>query len=236
MGCTASQDVAHENNAQNGNGSQRQGRPLVLSPNYRHGSHITQHEIDRQRAEFWNTRTSGIAYIWAAIKSAAEAMLSNDLALASAILEASNIMSANGTLELCYDERGNRYKVPLYCYAHALELREAPSSSSNRKPGERPLKKENSGPVPDKPITMKVRISPGDVSLNIKMPNVGVTISELKTEILVQHQAKLPSETGPPPTEEHIRIFLMGKELKAHQRLMDCGVDDKKVIQIFMRP
>lgn len=230
MGCSSSQGVVHEN-SQNYNNRQdesvRQGRPLVLSPNYRHGSHITQAEINRQREEFWNTRTTGNANMWAAIKGAAEALLSGDLPLASAILEASNVISANGSLELCYDERGHRYKVPQYCYSHPLELREVPSSSFNRA-------STNTSPVSDKPITLRVRINPGDYSLNIKMPDASHTIADLKGAITKKMQETYPDII--PPIEEQQRLMLLGKELKPHQRLADCSLDEKKVMQVFVRP
>lgn len=60
--------------------------------------------------------------MWQAIKSAAEAILSHDLPLANAILEASNIITTSGLLDLCYDEKGHQYCVPAYCYCDPIEL------------------------------------------------------------------------------------------------------------------
>jgi hypothetical protein len=60
--------------------------------------------------------------MWAAIRSAAEALLADDLALASAILEASNISTPNGTLELAYDELGHQYKIPIFCLVNPVDL------------------------------------------------------------------------------------------------------------------
>ena len=68
-----------------------------------------QAQVDTQRSQFWASRGTG--YNWQALRTAAEAMLVEDLLLASAVLEASNIVSSNGSLELCFDETGQRYKV-----------------------------------------------------------------------------------------------------------------------------
>lgn len=60
--------------------------------------------------------------MWQTIRSAAEAVLTDDIPLANAILDASSILTPNGTLEVCYDERGYQYKVPQYCYSNPMEL------------------------------------------------------------------------------------------------------------------
>jgi hypothetical protein len=44
-------------------------------------------ELANQRNEFWSTRTDGNAIMWQAIRLAAQALLENDLTLASAILD-----------------------------------------------------------------------------------------------------------------------------------------------------
>ena len=61
--------------------------PLTPTRPYRHGAPITSGELNNQRNEFWGTRTEGNAHMWQSIRSAAEALLSNDLPLANAILE-----------------------------------------------------------------------------------------------------------------------------------------------------
>lgn len=77
----------NQSNQVQSNGMPLVTRQLMLSPNYRHGSNITQAELDRQRAEYWNTRTEGNRLMWQTIRTAADAMVSGDLPLARAILE-----------------------------------------------------------------------------------------------------------------------------------------------------
>ena len=45
-------------------------------------------------------------HVWQALKAGCDSILDGDTPLALAILEASNVTQVNGTMELCYDERG----------------------------------------------------------------------------------------------------------------------------------
>lgn len=62
-------------------------KTITLPKSYKHGAVITQGELNNQRTEFWTTRTDGNRLMWQAIRSAAEALLSEDVALANAIVE-----------------------------------------------------------------------------------------------------------------------------------------------------
>jgi hypothetical protein len=64
--------------------------------------------------------------MWQTIRSAAEAVHADDLALANAILAAGIILTPNETLQMCYDEGGSQYKVSQYCYANPQELTTQP--------------------------------------------------------------------------------------------------------------
>eukprot|EP01036_Dinobryon_divergens_P033658 gene33658-43499_t len=123
-------------------------RPVIQSKSYRHGSTITQSELNNQRTEFWATRTDGNTHMWQAIQSAADAVLSSDLRLANAILEASNITTPNGLLE---------YKVPLYCIANPFELvqdsqTDRPNSDGSG-PGEAEVVEDTSPPITVKKVS-----------------------------------------------------------------------------------
>lgn len=58
------------------------------------------------RSEFWDTRVDGNNIVWQGLKSISETYLNNDIDLCNALLEASGIVSPNGTLEMTYDELG----------------------------------------------------------------------------------------------------------------------------------
>lgn len=231
MGCGAS------NNATSTTGPARNGnvlsRPVQKSKSYRHGSEITQRELDQQRSDFWATRSGGNSHMWQAIRSAVEALLSNDLPLATAILEASNISTPNGTLDVCYDERGYMYKVPIYCLANPQELR--PSSGAGKKKRD----KENSPRKESKPkevgasIKLRIRINPGDYNLMVNATTTD-SISELKQ--LIVKQASVNPTPLPELEEGRLRIMFMGKEIKNDQTVSGVRFDEQNVVQVFVRP
>jgi len=131
MGCTSSSAAAPGSNRPSRAVNtttvpvQRPGvvsRPLVSTRNYRHGSPITPRDLQVMRENFWSTRTEGNPQMWHNIRSVAEALAANDVVLANAILEASEIVSPSGTMDTLYDERGAQYKVPIYCTSNPVEL------------------------------------------------------------------------------------------------------------------
>lgn len=250
MGCGASNAATSvatntpSNNPSNnrGTGSSRQhsvpplqaSLPLVKAKNYRHGAPITQGELNNQRSEFWSTRTEGNTIMWQSIRSAAEAMLNNDLTLANAILEASNLTTPNGSLEVVYDERGYQYKVPQYCYANPLELTNEPVKAVNVEPISESVKNaENVQSVGGPTMKVRVRINPGDHNLTVSAELNG-TILNLKQLLVKEAEEKLPQVQS--FTAQRQRIIFMGKELQNTLKIKDAKFDDAKVVQVFLRP
>ncbi|OZJ03385.1 hypothetical protein BZG36_04485 [Bifiguratus adelaidae] len=83
---------------------------------------VTTGQLQSQRDAFWDTAPSyeGRSEIWQALRAACEAQ---DTKLAQSILDASGITIPTGNLtEGCYDERGNRYVIPIYCLVPPTNL------------------------------------------------------------------------------------------------------------------
>jgi hypothetical protein len=93
---------------------------------------ITRAEIMARREDFWSSRegAGGVPQIWAALRSAAEGVNSNNLDHANAVLEASSVTTPNSDMSVCYDELGNRYEVPLWCWSSPVNLSLSGSSAS----------------------------------------------------------------------------------------------------------
>ncbi|KAJ9486206.1 hypothetical protein VN97_g7126 [Penicillium thymicola] len=73
----------------------------------------TRAQLDRERAEFFETRVTGRPEIWAAVSTVASLIRSGDLITAQGIIDAAGITVPTGDLcEGCYDEQGVLYKVP----------------------------------------------------------------------------------------------------------------------------
>jgi len=280
MGCTASAAaVPHQNNNNNRPSNSNSNRsaswsqqpvpslaslPLVPAKPYRHGAHITMGELNNQRNEFWATRTEGNAQMWQSIRSAAEAMLVYDIGLANAILEASGLITPNGSLEVCYDERGAQYKVPQYCYANPLELSTEPvpaaanNTSSNvggpaveimstesvrsNKSNNNPTGLHDSGATTNSagssanngPVA-KLRVRINPGDHNLNIVvDLGGTVQTLKQVLVREVEEKIPSIRS--MSIQRQRIIFMGKELTNSLKIKDCKFDDSKVVQVFLRP
>lgn len=250
MGCGASNSAAvttptasTPNRNQSRNASNRPpamaSLPLVKAKNFRHGTTITSGELNNLRSDFWGSRTEGNTNMWLAIRSAADAMLGDDLALANAIVEASNIITPNGSLELCYDERGFQYKVPQYCYANPLELTNEPTTIIPDNVSERSKNKANSelsAPTYTESgvsVKLRMRINPGDHNLAVAIDN-NATIEHLKLMVVKEVNERIPSIQN--MNVQRQRIIFMGKELTNNVKVKDAKFDDSKVVQVFLRP
>ena len=116
------------------------------------------------------------------LRSISEALLEQDLTLANAMLEASHLITPQGTLDVVYDERGRVYKVPRYCFATPQELTLLPAGeasfnppmSSSAKSGnlksdsQRQRETESTGGG-GQSMQLKVRINPGTTSLSLSL-------------------------------------------------------------------
>lgn len=216
----------------------------VVAPSaFRHGSAITKAQLESLRGGFWATRVEGNYNMWLALKSAAEALLEKDVMMANAILGASNITTPLGNLSQCYDELGDAYKVPEYCYADPIELNE------RQQPHQNGLFKafttqHNSGKsqpqvtnLVDTPLAIRVKINPSDVVLVVDS-STGSSVDELKKSIYEKTLAlKSENEASVVPVCDvnRQRLIFMGKELKSGQVIGDVGVDDIRVLQVFLR-
>ncbi|KAJ5361488.1 hypothetical protein N7541_002332 [Penicillium brevicompactum] len=73
----------------------------------------TRAQLDRERDEFFDTRVTGRAEIWAAVSTAISLMRAGDLTTAQGIIDAAGITVPTGNLcEGCYDEQGVLYRLP----------------------------------------------------------------------------------------------------------------------------
>mmetsp|Transcript_24589 Transcript_24589/g.41002 ORF Transcript_24589/g.41002 Transcript_24589/m.41002 type:complete len:260 (-) Transcript_24589:1815-2594(-) len=211
--------------------------PLVRCKNYRHGSSLSQRDLDRMRIEFWSTRTEGNRIMWQSIRSAAEALVSNDLPLATAILEASNIVTPSGTMELLYDERGQQYKVPIYCISNPIELVGENGFGGGDGVGEENGTVSNTATTAPKidgqPIALRVRVNPGDVNMAVTV-STSDTIKDLKAAVVETNNQS--TNSIPNLEESRQRIIFMGRELKDGQYIQDVKFDTQKVVQVFLRP
>lgn len=69
--------------------------------------------MDRERRDFFDTRVTGHAEIWASLKGVVGLLADGDIATAQSILDAAAITVPTGDLKNgSYDEAGNHYSMP----------------------------------------------------------------------------------------------------------------------------
>jgi hypothetical protein len=120
-------------------------------------------------------------------------------------------------MELLYDERGHQYKVPIFCYAHPIELEKdsdtvgstsiehsslvttvgSGGSSKTSSPSSGALPIERLG---GKQLNLRIKINPGDVNLQItastadyvlQLKRAIATATSNESEVLSHTQTRL---------------------------------------------
>ena len=121
MGCASSaQPQPPPNNPNNNNNNQNArtqtapagsvGNSIPLKEPQRWSSKrkISRQQLEGKREEFWHTcQATNVPAVWQQLKTVCEVMSSGDLATASAICQAANIITPEGSLTRCYDQFGN---------------------------------------------------------------------------------------------------------------------------------
>ncbi|KAI8814054.1 hypothetical protein BJ742DRAFT_786309 [Cladochytrium replicatum] len=123
------QQDAGRNENQDGNGAAAQNlqagnRPLRPKDQLKWTApdNTTPLMLASQREAFWDTQPtySGRREIWQALRAACEA---ESLEMAQVIIDSANIQIPTGNLaDGCYDELGNHYIIPLFCYTDPVNL------------------------------------------------------------------------------------------------------------------
>jgi len=171
--------------------------PASIQGSYSHGRRITAQQLEQERNQFWESRVGGSIEMWQALRTCAEACHQGDLQLANAILEASNLSTPSGTLEVCYDERGYEYAIPNYCRLSPNELTANLSNISQSQAQTTPTsksksskdagdKKNSQAPLPvatPVPLTVRVRINPGEYNVKLTNLTTNDSILDLKNFI-----------------------------------------------------
>lgn len=130
MGCASSaQPQPPPNNPNNNNNNQNArtqtapagsvGNSIPLKEPQRWSSKrkISRQQLEGKREEFWHTcQATNVPAVWQQLKTVCEVMSSGDLATASAICQAANIITPEGSLTRCYDQFGNLVRLLLEIY------------------------------------------------------------------------------------------------------------------------
>lgn len=164
---------------------------------------------------------TGNADAWNYLKMASEALLEGDAETANAIIEAASIRSPSGSLSLCYDERGNEYKVPDYCFSEM-----GPFVKAVKK-----IKQKSTGP----PVKINIKFRVPGHAKDFPINNIDDTTSVGELKATLYDVMGKRNGTEPLPIAR-MRAIFAGRNLDDDKILRDAGIKNKCVVQIFPRP
>ncbi|KAK9767817.1 hypothetical protein K7432_002047 [Basidiobolus ranarum] len=124
MGCCSSQLADNEHNGAPENIIPSSGNKPLRKKNlsWTSDTPITLEELQAKRVAFWETASTyeGRSEVWEKLRTACE---TTDLAQAQSIVDSLNLSVPTGHLsDGCYDELGNRYLTPIYCFVEPTNL------------------------------------------------------------------------------------------------------------------
>ena len=168
---------------------------------------LTEDELRSMREDFWRSRSSGRRQVWLALRQAAE----TDHESAAVLLQVAEIVTENGSMSVCLDNNGLRYELPPFVINDPISYFNAKGQKKTKK-----TTKEST-------ISVKMRLMPDQHDILVSILNTS-TVAQLKSEYRRQK-----------PEISQMRLFFGGKELKDDQKLIDYGIGDEFVVQIFTR-
>ena len=111
-----------------------------------------------------------------------------------AILDASCISVEGESIEQCYDEQGRLYNVPQFLFTHPRPPKK--NKDSNEAKGENSKESKflsgSNGGVQGVPLTLQVRINPGEIKVEINT-NSADTVHTLKSLVEEQTKSLMPA-------------------------------------------
>ncbi|RHZ44990.1 ubiquitin domain-containing protein [Aspergillus thermomutatus] len=196
-------------------------------------------QLDQERKEFFETRVTGRAEVWAALAAAISFMHANDLATAQSIIDAAGVTVPTGDLcQGCYDEQGALYRLPRCIVSDPENM--VPEDSASRRDdgyddfdtddsklsldeasgdeligGDSADRRDEKGKMSERDlIRVTARLSDGSES------DVVVSVGKNQTVGLIARRVQ--QEAGIPATQR-VRIVYLGRMLNENTPLVDQG-------------
>ncbi|KAL9131231.1 MAG: hypothetical protein Q9217_000773 [Psora testacea] len=187
----------------------------------------TRSQLDRERREFFDTRVSGHAEIWATLKTVVDLLAESDIPTAQSILDAAAVTVPTGNLKNgAYDENGNFYHLPEHVISDPQnvvldDLRkeervEVLDAVDDKEEIERRRKAKGKGPLGDEGDSIRVKARLSDRGGLDMVVHVGRDETVKRVVRRIQEEANI---TG----NGKIKIAYMGKILKENESLQAQG-------------
>ncbi|OKL59948.1 hypothetical protein UA08_04541 [Talaromyces atroroseus] len=244
--------------------SRRQGVSLPLDQHYNQPirPHVwrskrriwTRSQITQEREEFFDTRVTGRAEVWAALRAAVSLLRDGETETAQGIVDAAGVTVPTGDLcEGCYDENGVLYRLPQCIVSDPDNIADDSASAvRNESPGDdiedgildhkmvtddsedelisedAERRREEKGKMNERDmIKVQARLS------DRGGPDVIVAIG--KTQAVGVLARKIQSEVKIPNTQR-VRIVYLGQMLRENEPLVDQGWKQGHIVNAMVVP
>jgi hypothetical protein len=189
----------------------RPKRMINPPPQWRDDSIKTPDDLQKKRAEFWETAS---AYdppeklqMWMALKMACEAASIDE---AEAVITASEITLPNSNLLLAYDALGHQYVIPPYCVSE-------PTSFASKKEPARALPTSPAG----NKLAFKLQLPPDNRRVSVRLSSES-TISQVKEHVEAEYSVPALRQ----------RYFFGGQILKDDTKLSETAIETDLVVLV----
>lgn len=191
----------------------------------------TRSRLENEREAFFDTRVTGSAEVWNALKLVCECLRRGDIAQAQGILDAVGLNVPDGRVAIgseprsrgrvrktggVFDERGVGYDIPGWVVADPGDI--VDDEAEKDEAGEKAKGKINDiGEV----VTLKARLSdrPMDVTVQIGMGQTAATV-----------RSKVQERVGP----RKVRLIYMGQAWSETKTLEELGYKEGDVVSAFV--
>ncbi|OMP88147.1 hypothetical protein BK809_0002904 [Diplodia seriata] len=223
-GLSASPSLQHSGSYRKGSGAAAAAAALGSGPV------LTRTRLEKERNAFWDTRVTGHAEIWGAVRLAAELVRGGDVASAQGVLDAAGATCPTGEMwRGVFDEWGIEYRVPEWTVVEPAGVVEVDSDEEGEED-------EGDGAEEQSLAEEKGKGKMGEVV------NVRARLSDRGTDVVVQvgmeervsagiarivEAAKLPATT-------RVRIAYLGKILREHDSLAAQGYSEGHVVNALV--
>ncbi|GAB7348454.1 hypothetical protein MBLNU459_g6871t1 [Dothideomycetes sp. NU459] len=222
--------------------------PVAASPDDLTLQPWTRAELARQRDAFFETRVSGSAEVWSALKLVCDMLRAGDLAAAQGVLDAAGLTCPTGRVvgdrrnakggKGVYDERGLLYEIPGWVVRDPADVvdddddEEKKTSASLERPGavteveETPQQREEKGKGREEDVgeVVSIRARLSDRGTDVLVP-VG---REQKLAVLVRRIQDKAGVAG------RIKLAYLGKIMDEEKTLAEAGWRDGHVVNALV--
>ncbi|OJD37718.1 ubiquitin domain-containing protein [Diplodia corticola] len=194
------------------------------------GPVLTRARLEKERNAFWDTRVTGHAEIWGAVRLAAELVRGGDVASAQGVLDAAGATCPTGEMwRGVFDEWGIEYRVPEWAVVEPAGVVEVDDDGGEDDDGEDGVEEQSLAEEKGKGkmgeiVNVRARLSDRGTDVVVQ---VGMEERVSAAVARIVEAAKLPATT-------RVRIAYLGKILREHDSLAAQGYSEGHVVNALV--